>query len=109
MKLSIPILKFLPFILCLVFFIAYSVLSIVRHDNYQSFGYDLGINDQTVWRYSTFQVPITTIDPFPDKPKYYTHVELIYAIISPFYWIWSSRKMLLLVRTAFVCSGGIAL
>lgn len=94
--------------ICLVFFIAYSVLSTVRHLNYQSFGYDLGINDQAVWRYSRFEKPITTIDPFPDKSKLYEHVELVYMFIAPFYWIWSSRRMLLLVQAAFVCSGGIA-
>ncbi len=103
------LLRFLPYIICLLFFIAYSTLSIVRHNHYQSFGYDLGINDQTVWRYSTFQKPLTTIDPFPDKTKLYTHVELIYAFISPIYWIWSSRKMLLLVEIACLCSGGLAI
>lgn len=99
---------FLAITICLVFFAAYSTLSIVRHLHYESYGYDLGINDQTVWRYSTFQIPITTIDPFPDKTKLSAHVELIYALVSPFYWIWSARKMLLLVSVFVVCSGGIA-
>lgn len=93
--------------LCLVFFIAYGVLSIVRHNNYQSFGYDLGINDQTVWRYAHFQPPLTTIDPFPNKTKLYEHIELVYALISPSYWIWESRKMLLLLEAAFFCASGI--
>lgn len=102
------ILKLFPFLIVLLFFAAYGTLSVVRHNNYQSFGYDLGINDQTVWRYSKFQIPIVTIAPHPDKPKYYEHVELIYALISPSYWIWSSRKMLLLLEIGFICSGGIA-
>ena len=95
--------------LCLIFFLAYAVLALVRHDHYQSYGYDLGINDQAVWRYSTFQAPVTTIDPYPDKTKLYTHVELVYAFIAPFYWIWNSEKMLLLLEKAFVCAGGIAI
>ena len=45
----------------------------------------------------------------PDKIKLYTHVELVYTFISPFYWIWSSRKMLLLLEPAFVALGGIAI
>src|SRR5258705_13132086 len=85
----------IPFIICLLFFAAYGTLSIVRHNNYQSFGYDLGINDQTVWRYATFQAPVVTISPFPDKTKLAEHVELVYALLAPFYWIWDSRKMLL--------------
>ena len=55
----------MPYIICFLFFVAYATLSIVRHNHYQSFGYDLGINDQLVWKYSTLQWPITTIDPFP--------------------------------------------
>lgn len=98
----------LPYLICLAFFLAYSVLAIVRHEHYQSFGYDLGINDQVVWRYSHFQLPVTTMDPFPTKTKLVEHVELVYALISPFYWIWSSRRMLILVRNAWFCLSGIA-
>ena len=105
-KKHIPIL--LAVFICLVFFAAYSTLSIVRYLHYESYGFDLGINDQTVWRYSRFEAPLTTIDPFPDRTKLDTHVELVYAIISPSYWLWSTRKMLLLVSAFIVCSGGIS-
>lgn len=94
--------------ICLIFFAAYSTLSIVRHIHYESYGFDLGINDQTVWRYSRFEPPLATIAPFPDKTKLATHVELVYALISPTYWLWSARKMLLLVSAFIVCSGGLA-
>jgi len=99
---------FIPYVICLLFFIAYSTLSIVRHQHYQSFGYDLGINDQVVWLYSQFKSPVTTIAPFPDKPKLVEHVELVYILLAPFYWIWSTRRMLLLVRNAWFCLSGIA-
>ncbi|CAN5226165.1 hypothetical protein BH09PAT2_BH09PAT2_10340 [soil metagenome] len=99
----------LPILLCVAFAVAYSILSVVRHQHFQSFGYDLGINDQTVWRYSKFELPITTIDPFPDKTKLSEHVEFVYALISPFYWIWSSRRMLLILEVIFICSGGLAI
>ena len=93
---------------CLLFFIAYLVLSLVRHNHYQSFGYDLGINDQVVWRYSQLQPPLTTSDPFPSETKLVAHVELVYALMSPFYWIFSSEKMLLLLQVGFVCFSGMA-
>lgn len=108
MKLLRKLNPFLPYAICLLFFLAYSTLSIVRHQHYQSFGYDLGINDQVVWRYAHFQLPFTTIDPFPTKTKLVEHVELVYALVAPFYWIWSSRRMLILVRTAWFCFSGIA-
>ncbi len=93
---------------CFVFFVCYSTLTVIRHLHYDSYGFDLGINDQTVWRYSNFELPLTTIDPFPDRTKLATHVELVYALISPLYWIWSARKMLLLTSAFVVCSGGLA-
>jgi uncharacterized membrane protein len=96
-------------LICIIFFAAYSVLSIVRHLNYQSFGYDLGINNQLVWRYSTFQLPITTADPFPTETKLAEHVELVYALISPSYWVWSSARMLLLMEAGFICISGMAI
>jgi uncharacterized membrane protein len=99
---------YIAILLCAAIFIAYTILSFVRHNHYQSYGYDLGINDQAVWLYSNFHQPLSTIDPFPGVTKLATHVELIYALISPFYWIWSDPRMLLLVQVFFICSSGIA-
>ncbi len=99
----------LAFFICLVFLVAFSTLSVTRHLHYNSYGYDLGINDQTVWRYSTFQSPVSTIAPLPDRPKLAMHVELVYAIISPIYWIWDSRRMLLITDALIVVSGAYAM
>lgn len=100
--------KFFTFLICFFFFIAYSVLVVVRHNSYQSFGFDLGINDQVVWEYSQFKAPITTIDHVPFIPKLFVHIELIYALLAPFYWFWSDVRMLLILQVAVVCFSGIA-
>jgi uncharacterized membrane protein len=97
----------LPYVLCLFFFLAYSTLSIVRHNHYQSFGFDLGINDQVVWEYSHFHAPITIIDHKVFSSKLAVHVELIYAFLAPFYWLWSDPRMLLLLQAGFVCFSAI--
>lgn len=94
--------------LSLLFIIAYSTLSFVRHLHYDSYGYDLGINDQTVWKYSTFQVPVSTIAPLADRSKLAMHVELVYALLAPLYWIWDSRRMLLIAEVVALVSGSIA-
>lgn len=99
---------FLIFTLALLFAVAYSTLSIVRHLHYESYGYDLGINDQTVWKYSRFQIPVSTIAPLPDRSKLAMHVELVYALLSPLYWIWDSRRMLLIAEALSLVSGSIA-
>ena len=103
------IVKYTPYLLCILFFIAFSTLSVVRHYHYGSFGYDLGINDQTVWKYSQLKAPITTLDPFPDKSKLATHVEVVYLLISPAYLIWNSATFLLILEVAFISSSGIAI
>ena len=104
--------KHLPFLfvisLALLFIVAYSTLSVVRHLHYESYGYDLGINDQTVWKYSTFQVPVSTIAPLADRSKLAMHVELVYALLAPLYWIWDSRRMLLIAEVVALVSGSIA-
>ena len=68
----------------------------------------MGINDQTVWRYSRFEPPISTIAPFPDRSKLELHVEFVYALIAPFYWLWSTRRFLLIISAVVMCSGGLA-
>lgn len=93
----------LAIFICFAFFLAYSLLTVVRHNHFNSFGYDLGINDQVVWRYSTFQLPYTTSDPYPDQTKLVAHIELTYALLAPFYWIWSDARMLLILEAGFVC------
>ncbi len=103
------IIQLLPYIICTIFFIAYTTLSIVRHQHYQSFGYDLGINDQVVWEYSQFKAPITTIDHAPLTSKLDVHIEVVYAILSPFYWAWSDARMLLILQAGFVSFSGIAI
>lgn len=104
----VGLIPFLKYFICFLFLLAYVALSWVRHNNYQSFGYDLGINDQVVWRYAHFQSPLTTIDPFPTKTKFAEHIELVYAVISPFYWIWSSPFMLLMLQAGVVTSSSVA-
>jgi len=99
----------LPFLICFAFFIAYSTLRIVRHDHYQSFGFDLGINDQIVWEYSKLKAPITTIDHVPFISKLNVHVEFIYALISPFYWIWNNVETLLILGAGVFCFSGLAI
>lgn len=95
-------------LICSFFAVCYSALSIVRHSHYASYGYDLGINDQTIWRYSKFEPPISTIAPFPDRSKLELHVELVYVLIAPFYWLWSTRRFLLIISAVVMCSGGLA-
>ena len=97
----------LPYLICVFFFASYSTLSIIRHNHYESYGFDLGITDQIVWEYSNFKPPLTTIHYFPYTSILTDHVEFIFAPLSMFYWIWDDPRMLLLLQAGFLCFSGI--
>gem|GEM_PF-5890697 len=60
----------------------YSILSLVKHTHFLT-EYDLGIEDQVVWNYSRFQVPIlTAVFVFSrNRTKLWTVVAFFLAII----------------------------
>ncbi len=99
---------FLPYIICIIFFLAYTILSVVRHNHYGSFGFDLGITDQIVWKYSQFKNPITTVHHFPFTSIFTDHIEFIYILLAPSFWIWNDPRTLLVLQTLFFTSSGIA-
>ena len=97
-------LKHIPLLfICLFFFSAYTTLSLVKHEHYLT-GYDLGVEDQGMWSYSQFK--ISTSHAYTFTPIYFDHVESTYILLSPFYWIWSDvRVLIVLYVLAIVLSG----
>lgn len=93
--------------ICFIFLISYLTLSIVKHSHYLS-GYDLSIMDHGVWQYSQFKLPISTSHAFYDRPLLYDHVELIFVLIAPLFWLVSSVKVLLFLQSLAVAISGIA-
>ena len=83
----------------IILFMLYSALSIVRHNNFQSGAFDLGIYDQSVWQYSQFQAPFNTI-----KNRFILgdHLALTLPILSPLFWVWDDVRMLLLFQAFWV-------
>jgi uncharacterized membrane protein len=87
--------------------VAYATLSLVRHAHYGSFGFDLGIADQVIWEYSTFHAPITTIDHVPFISELFVHLEFIYILVAPFYWLYNSVATLIVLQAFMVSFSGI--
>src|SRR3990167_5448675 len=77
----------------------YSTLSIVRHNNFQSGAFDLGLYDQSIWQYSQFQAPYNTI-----KNRFILgdHLALTLPLLSPLFWIWDDVRILLLFQAFWV-------
>ncbi len=94
-------------LICLGFAVCYSVLSVIRHLHFGSYGFDLGITDQIVWLYSILRAPITTVQAYPFTSILTDHVELMYVLIAPFYWLYRSPIMLLVLQAAALSFSGI--
>jgi len=99
--------KAIYFGICFIFFLAYTTLSAVRHMHYGSFGFDLGLTDQVIWKYSQFKTSITTIHYYPFTSLLTDHVELIYILLAPFYWIYNNVLTLLLLQSLVISLSGI--
>lgn len=96
---------YIALFICLIFFVLYLTLALVKHAHYQT-GYDLSVDNQIVWEYSKFLPPIMTVHAYVFEPVFYDHVEFVYAIISPFYWILGDARMLIFLQVlALVLSG----
>ena len=94
-------------ILCGLFFIAFSMLSIIKHDHYLS-GYDLSIINQITWKYSQLKEPITTVHAYSFTSIFNDHIEFIYILFSPLYRIFNNALLLIWLQNIIVCSSGIA-
>jgi uncharacterized membrane protein len=88
--------------------VLYSTLSVIKHNHYLS-GYDLSIIDQGIWKYSQFKIPISTTHAYYDKPIFYDHLELIFLLIAPIFWIINSVKVLLFLQAFSVALSAVAI
>jgi uncharacterized membrane protein len=93
--------KYFPYVICFLFFVLYSILSIVKHNHFLS-GYDLTISDQAIWLMSQFKNPISTPHAYPFTSLFSDHVEIIYAVLSPIYWFNNDPRVLLLIQTLLI-------
>ncbi len=83
----------------------YSLLSLLRHEHFQSGGFDLGLYDQAVWQYSRFIWPYNTI-----KERFILgdHLTLTLPLLAPLYWIWNDVRLLLIFQAFWIAFSAIA-
>lgn len=91
-----------------LFFFLYLLLATIKHYNFLS-GYDLAIVDQAIWKYSQFKTPITTIHSIHSQSLLADHVEFIYILLAPFYWIFNNTYTLIFLQTFVICISGLAI
>lgn len=86
--------------------IAYSALSIIRHNHFQSGGFDLGLYDQAVWQYAHFQWPYNTIK---DRFILGDHLTLTLPLLAPLFWLWEDVRILLIFQAFWVSFSALAI
>lgn len=78
--------------------LVFAVISLVNHERFLTFGWDLGFYDQTVWQYSKFTIPYST---FVDLPALGERFSPILVFFAPFYWLFADARVLLLGQALF--------
>lgn len=90
-------------LLILFFTFVYSFVSIIRHNNFESFGFDLGIFDQEIWLLSRFKYPYSTIK---QMVIWGDHFSPSIVLLAPLYYLFDVRG-LLFFQSMIVCLGGV--
>jgi uncharacterized membrane protein len=92
----------LLFLMMLVYFLFFSMLSINKHNRFGTSGFDLGIHDQANWLLSQGETAFITVRGlhiFAD------HASYIHILSSRIFWLWDDVRALLILQTfAFAIS-----
>jgi uncharacterized membrane protein len=93
--------------LALTYFVLYSILSVLRHVTYHSFGPDLGIFDQVFWNTTQGRLFESTMSLVQPQPHSYLadHFSPIYLVLVPFYALIPRPQTLLVIQTLFLALG----
>lgn len=75
--------------------LVYAYLSLIRHWHFTSNGYDLGIFDQAMWKYSQFLSPEITVH---GKHILGEHFHPILILFTPLYWVTPRAEVLLVIQ-----------
>lgn len=90
----------------IVLSLLYSTLSILRHNHFQSGGFDLGLFDQTVWQYSRFIWPYNTVK---DRFILGDHLTLTLPLLAPLYYLWNDVRTLLVFQAFWITCSSLAI
>ncbi len=90
--------------LIVAYFLYFGVLTVQKHNAFQTTAFDLGNVDQAVWNTRHGRpFALTNIEGLANRLG--THVEPILAPISLLYFVWSDPRALLLLQTAVIALG----
>ncbi|OGD88518.1 hypothetical protein A3F45_03355 [Candidatus Curtissbacteria bacterium RIFCSPHIGHO2_12_FULL_41_17] len=85
----------------LLFSFLYSLLSVIRHNHFQSQGIDFSIYDQSLWLYSKFKYPYSTVTSLHDLADRFRPIMFP---LSTLYWFSENERILLLFQSVILSS-----
>lgn len=83
----------------LAFAFLYSLLSIFRHNHFQSQASDFSIYDQALWLYSRFKFPYSTINNIYDLGDRFRPIMIL---ISSLYWFTKNERVILFFQSVML-------
>jgi uncharacterized membrane protein len=102
--------RFEPYIvagLVLAYFVLYTILSVLRHVTFHSFGPDLGLFDQIFWNTTQGRPWESTMSLAQPMPHSYfsDHFSPVYLLVLPFYAAFPHPQTLLVIQTLMLALG----
>ncbi len=83
--------------------LAASLVSLNRHWQYNSFWYDFGIFDTTVWKLSRFKLPVVAqLNPPSGKIVWADHLNPSVIFLAPFYWLSAKAEIIYIAQSLMV-------
>ncbi len=89
---------------CFVLTILYSTLSILRHNHFQSGGFDLGLYDQAVWKFGHLQDAYNTVK---QRIIFGDHLILTLPIFGLLFYLWDDVRLLLVMQAGAIAFSAI--
>lgn len=97
----------------LIYSVVYSVLSILRHNTFHSYTFDLGILTQTIWNTAhgrLFETSIGRARNVELVGSYLgNHVRPILLLVAPLYRLWPDPRMLLVLQSVALGAAAVPL
>jgi uncharacterized membrane protein len=95
--------------LVLAYFVLYSILSVLRHVTFHSFGPDLGLFDQIFWNTTHGRPWESTMSLAQPTPHSYfsDHFSPVYLLMVPFYAVFPHPQTLLVIQTLVLALGAV--
>lgn len=84
-----------------------TVLSLMRHDAFQTHAFDLGIQTQTLFTLLTQGTPLTTLYGATAINQFGDHFSPIYYLVSPLFAVTGDARSLLVIQSLFLGLGAL--